>query len=124
METIKNVEETGHPLSNEQRRVLRDGGLAASFIGSDYWTALIGRMEHECRAALQAMYDCQSDDDRVIAAFWRVWKATERKRQDTENHFMALKEDYESMQEQLRRQQVDAALKQVPADDLSGISDI
>lgn len=125
METIKNVDElVEHPLTEEQRRTIRDGSLAANFIGSQYWAALIARMEHECRQALQAMYDCQSDDDRIIAAFWRTWKATERKRQDTENHFMALKEDYDAMQEQSRQGQLDAATKQVPADDFSGISDI
>lgn len=125
METIKSIEqliEQEHPLTDEQRRIIRDGGLAASFIGSEYWTLLIHRLEQRCREVLQDMFDCESSDDRVVANVWRRWKAAEKQRQDTENHFMALKDDYEAMQEQARQRQINA--HKVPADDLGGISDI
>lgn len=124
METVRNVDELAekeHPLTEEQRRLVRDGGLATQFIDSPYWSLLISRTEAQCRIALQEMFDCESSDDHVIANFWRRWKAAEKQRQGLENHFMALKEDYElALQEAKHRHEA----PQVPADDLSGSSEI
>ena len=124
MPTINNVEQLeaqGHPLTEQQRHTIRDGGLASQFINSPYWEALVGRMEHQCREALRSMYDCMSDDPRVVFSLWKDWKATERRRQDLENHFMALKDDYEAAQEEARLRHLQP---QVPADDLSGSSEL
>lgn len=126
METVKTVshlEELEHPLTDEQRRVIRDGGMAAQFIGSPYWVLFQSRIEAQCRMALQSMFECESSDDHVIANNWRIWKAAEKQRQGLENYFMSLKDDYEAAQEESRQRQMAASL-QNPADDLSGISDI
>ena len=123
MAKIQNVNDlVEHPLSDEERRLVRDGGLAAQFIESAHWPQLIAELEKQCREALQAMFDCESSSDKVIASVWRRWKSAEKQRQRTEQHFMALKEDYEAAIESARIRQLHAQTD--PADDLSGISDI
>lgn len=92
-----------HPLNEEQRKALREGGLANDFLHSETWPMLEGQQEAECYEALQALYECESSDPSVVFGFWRKWKSLEKYRQKFKNHLEALAQDYNELIERVQQ---------------------